>query len=415
MAIPFELKRSKIIGNIATLFSGSVVAQGMTAITLLLTARQLQVDGYGQYAACITLISMLSILFSLGLDNWLLREGGRAPHQAGNIAGSVLGIKGIFGPVWVIILLLLSPILNQQSFPSTLLRWSVIFIWSDTLLATCLSVFKSMLHNKVPSIIEAGADIIWFGFTILLMWFGLNQPEAFMKIRAFVSLLALSISLLFLASRFNLHFHLHIAREALASAFPFAASDFLAMIIMRADIVIISLTIGKTATGLYSPAVGLVNMAFLVPMAIYMVMLPVLSNLYKNHPEQAQKTASRTILLSLFVGIVLTFAYFIGAPLITTLLGSSYQGSIEVLKILSWVLIFRCGSFAFTAIIVATNQQAKRTFIQVIAAITNIVLNLLVVYKYGINGVAFVYVLTEIITFFGYSWVIWRKKLANEY
>ena len=410
MAISVELNRSNIIRNIATLFSGSVVAQGMTAITLLLTARQLQVDGYGQYAACITLISMLSILFSLGLDNWLLREGGKSPHEVGEIAGSVLSIKGIFGPVWILILFLFTPILNQQSFPSTLLRWSVILIWSDTLLATCLTVFKSMLHNKTPSIIEASADIIWFGFTILLMWFGLNQPEAFMKIRVFVSLLALSTSLLLLVRRFNLHFQLHIAREALASSFPFAASDFLAMIIMRADIVIISLTIGKTATGLYSPSVGLVNMAFLVPMAIYMVMLPVLSNLYKNHPEQAHKTALRTILLSFSIGIVLTFAYFIGAPLITTLLGPTYQGSIDVLKILSWVFIFRCGSFAFTAILVATNQQAKRTFIQVIAAVTNIVLNLLVVYKFRINGVAFVYVLTEIITFIGYSWFIWRKK-----
>ena len=410
MAIPFELKRSKIIGNIATLFSGSVVAQGMTAITLLLTARQLQVDGYGQYAACITLISMLSILFSLGLDNWLLREGGRAPFKVGDIAGSVLAIKGIFGPIWIIILFLLSPILNQQSFPSTLLRWSVILIWSDTLLATCLTVFKSMLHNKVPSIIEASADTIWLGCTLLLMWYGLSQPEAFMKIRVFVSLMALSVSLLILVRRFNLHFHLNIAREALASSFPFASSDFLAMITMRADVVIISLTIGKTATGLYSPSVGLVNMAFLAPMAIYMVMLPVLSNLYKYHPQQAQITALRTILLSLMVGIGLTFVYFIGAPLITTLLGPTYQGSIDVLKILSWVLLFKCGSFAFATIMVATNQQAKRTLIQVIAAITNIVLNLLVVFRYGINGVAFVYVLTEIIIFTGYAWFVWRNK-----
>jgi hypothetical protein len=94
MALPINIDRSKIIANIATLFSGSIVAQGMTALTLLLTARQLQVDSYGQYAACITLTSMLSILFSLGLDIWLLREGGKAPHQIGDLAGSVLGVKG---------------------------------------------------------------------------------------------------------------------------------------------------------------------------------------------------------------------------------------------------------------------------------------------------------------------------------
>jgi O-antigen/teichoic acid export membrane protein len=151
-------------------------------------------------------------------------------------------------------------------------------------------------------------------------------------------------------------------------------------------------------------------MAFLAPMAIYWVMLPVLSNLYKHHPEQAEKTALRTIFLSLLVGCGLTLLFFVGAPLITKLLGQSYVESIEVLKILSWVLLFKCGSFALATIIVAKNLQAKRTLIQVVAAISNIVLNFLIVYKFGINGVALVYVVTEIILFLGYSWYVWQTK-----
>ncbi len=410
MAIPFELNRSRIFRNIATLFSGSVVAQGMTALTLLLTARQLQVDSYGQYAACITLTSFLSIVFTLGLDVWLLKEGGKTPHLVGEITGSVLGVKGLIGFLWVILLLILAPLFNQQSFPSSLLRWSVILIWSETLFATCLTGFKSALHNRAPSVLEATADTTWFVLTLVLMGYGLIQPEAYLKIRVLVSLISLSFSVVYLVRRFHLHFDVKIARQALASFFHFAASDFLAMITMRADVVIISVTIGKTATGLYSPSVGLVNMAFLAPMAIYWVMLPVLSNLYKHHPDQAEKTALRTIILSLVVGIGLTLLFFVGAPLIIKLLGPSYNDSVEVLKILSWVLLFKCGSFALATIIVAKNLQAKRTIIQVIAATINILLNFLIVFRYGINGVALVYVVTEIILFLGYSWYVWRMK-----
>lgn len=410
MAIPFEINRSKIISNIATLFSGSVVAQGMTAVALLLTARQLEVDGYGQYAACITLTSILSIIFSLGLDIWLLREGGKASHQIAGLAGTVLGIKGAIGLFWALFLFIISPLLNQQSFPNSLLQWSAVLIWSDTLLATCLTAFKSSLHNKTPSILEASADTIWFGLTLLLMGLGFRDPEYYIRIRTLVSLFALSTALWLLFRRFGLQFNFQIARSALRETFPFAASDFLAMITMRADVVIVSLTVGKTATGLYSPSVGLVNMAFLAPMAIYSVMLPVLSNLYEHHPTQAQTTAIRTILLSLVVGIGLSGVYFLGAPLVTTLLGESYKGSILVLRILSLVLLFKCGSFAMAAIMVATNQQVKRTSIQVFAAIANIVLNYLVVFHFGINGVAWVYVITEIILFFGYTWYVWRMR-----
>jgi hypothetical protein len=35
--------------------------------------------------------------------------------------------------------------------------------------------------------------------------------------------------------------------------------------------------------------------------------------------------------------------------------------------------------------------------------------NLAVVYRFGIRGVAVVYALTELLLLFGYSWVAWRK------
>jgi O-antigen/teichoic acid export membrane protein len=410
MTVPFELNRTKIIGSIATLFSGSIVAQGMTALALLLTARQLKVDGYGQYAACVTLVSMLSIIFSLGLDVWLLREGGRTPSRIAELASSVLSIKVSLGLIWIFAFWLLAPLFNQQSFPTSLLRLSIILIWSDMLLWTGLNVFKATLHNKYPSIIEASADAVWFGCTLLLIKYGLTQPEEYLGIRIIISLLALSVTMLLLLRRFGWHYNFKLTQRAIKEAFPFTSSEFLSMVTMRADVVIISITLGKTATGLYSPAVGLVNMAFLVPAAIHLVMVPVLSNLYLNHPQQAKKTAFRTVILSLVIGSVLSILFFFGAPLIIPLLGPSYAGSVAILQILSWLLLFKCGSFAMAAILVAKDQQLQRTSIQMIAALTNIGLNLIVVFWLGVKGVALVYVITEVILFFGYTWFVVRKK-----
>jgi O-antigen/teichoic acid export membrane protein len=409
MAIPFEINRSKIITSIATLFSGSVVAQGMTALALLVTARQLQVEGYGQYAACITISSMFSILFSLGLDVWLLREGGRDPSQIADFAGSVISLKGIIGLVWILLLWFIVPLLNQQSFPSALLHFSLLLLWSDTILATCLTTFKAVLHNKTPAILEATADSLWFGLTVLLIVLGQRQPEMYLRIRVLVSLGALCSALILLFFRFGLRLNLSTVRKALREAFPFASSEFLAMINMRADVVIVSIILGATATGLYSPAVGLINMAFLVPLAVHMVMVPVLSNLFRHHAQQAAKTAFRTIALSLLIGIILSFVFFIFSPWLVVILGPSFSGSIVILKILSWVLLFKCVSYAMAAILVATDQQVNRTNIQMIAALANIGLNLIVVNWLGIQGIACVYVFTEVILLAGYTWYVVRR------
>ena len=74
---PTKITRHTIISNIATLFTGSAIAQGLTAITFILTARILGPEQYGQYTASMTLAIFCSIVFSLGLNLWLLQEGGR--------------------------------------------------------------------------------------------------------------------------------------------------------------------------------------------------------------------------------------------------------------------------------------------------------------------------------------------------
>ncbi len=410
MAAPNYLNRTKIFSSITTLLSGSVVAQVMTALALLLTARQLTAVGYGRYSACIAIASLSSIIFSLGLDIWLLREGGRETQRLKELTGSVIGIKVSLGIIWMLLFIFLAPLLQQDTYPTSLIHWSVLLIWLDTLLATTLTGFKSALYNKVPAIVEALADSIWFGLTIILIYIGVKQPELFLGIRAAISSIALITALILFYRKIGLQFKTTVAVYALKSAFPFASSEFLGMVTLRADVVIIGLTLGEYATGIYSPAVGLINMAMLVPMAVYTVMVPVLGNLYRNHPQQANKSAYRTIALSAAIGLGLTVLFLAGAPLVVMILGDSYRQSVEVIRILSFVLLFKCVSFAMAAIMIATFKQAKRMIIQTIAAIVNVALNLLIVYQFGVKGVAGVYVVTEIILLIGYSWVVWHKR-----
>ncbi len=404
-----KLNRRTIFESVATLFSGSVVAQGMTALALLLTARQLGADKYGQYAACVALSGMTAIVFSLGLDIWLLREGGRSPKQLVQNAGSVLGIKALIGLVWMLGFGIIAPFLKQETYPVILIRWSLVLIWLDALLATTLTTFKATLRNRVPAALEASADILWCGATVGLIGLGVNKPETYLMVRVFISAAALLAGLWLLNRMIGLLFEVKVAWQALRSVFPFAAAEFLSIVTMRADVVIIGIFLGKTATGLYSPAVGLINMAFLAPMAVHLVLVPVLSDLYQNHPQQARKTAKRMIYLLLVMGALLSAGFAVGAPLVTVLLGDSYQGSIGILRILSLVLLLKCGSFGMATVLVAIDQQAKRAMILSIAAAVNILGNLSVVNWFGIRGVAGMYVVTEIVLLVGYTWIAWRK------
>lgn len=400
------LNRRTVISNIATLFSGSLLSQGMTSLALLITARQLGAVGYGQYAACFALSSFSSIAFSLGLDVWLLREGGRNPAHLGEFLGSVLTIKGVIGAIWFGLVVLSSPLLNQNSFPAGLMRLSALSVWLDSLFATVLIFYKASLCNKVTAVLEACSDGIWLLITLLLAVLGEQQATVYVRARVGVLLLSFIVAVLLVQRRTPLRGTRQTIRRAISEAFHLALSEFLAWTSMRADVFIVALILGEYATGLYSPAVGIVNALFLVPATVYLVITPVLSNLFVTNVRQAWLTTKRGILLLMVVGAGLSLALIIGAGPLTSLLGASFKGSQEILQILSLVLLVHSLSFGMAAVLVATNQQARRVVVQAVVVAVNVLLNLLVVRWAGIRGVAVVYVVTEVMLLVGYAWLV---------
>jgi O-antigen/teichoic acid export membrane protein len=177
---------------------------------------------------------------------------------------------------------------------------------------------------------------------------------------------------------------------------------------MRVDVLIVALLLGEIEVGQYSPAVGIVNAAFLIPAAVYLVITPVLSNLFVTNAQQGWLTAKRGLLLLLVIGSTLSLVLFIMATPTVALLGHSFSGSLQVLQILSGILFVHSLTFGLVAIIIAANLQTQRTIVQVVAVLVNILLNLLVSRWAGIRGTAVVYVITEMVLFSGYGWLVWH-------
>jgi O-antigen/teichoic acid export membrane protein len=411
MSMPaLKLNRRNVFNNIATLFSGSAVANGMVIITMLLIARHFGAEDYGRYSASLALASLSSIVFNLGLDIWLLREGGRRPEKLNDSLGSVLAIKTIAGLPWFGIMATAAPQINQQVFPADLMRLLAVTVWLDSIFATALTAFKASLRNRFTSLLEAGSDTIWLLGTLLLIYIGNQRLNDFVYVRIVVLLASAILALALLYKIVGIKPSQNTARQALRQAFPYASSEFLAWVSMRGDVLIVGFFLGEYATGIYSPAVGVVNGLFLVPAAVYMVMMPVLSNLYSNNPKQARISGRRTILLLTLIGALLSATVAIAAPLLIAFLSESFQESLGILRILSVILLFKSGSFGMAAILVAKGQQSQRTVVQALVVGLNIALNLLVIFRFGIQGVAAVYVFTELVLLVGYAWLVYRHK-----
>jgi len=406
------INRKTIVANIVTLFSGSAVAQGIGAITFILTARQLGPEQYGQYTSSLALATFCSIVFSLGLNIWLLREGGRSPNQISSLVGSVVTIVAGLGAVWIIVMFIIAGLINSSSLPEDLVRIASVIIWLDSLLLIILTGFKSILRNKINSIIQASTAILILIMTILLIWSGEQQAAWYMIARVVILATSLSISFVISWRIISLASDRKTIKTALRESPPYAVSEFLAWTYMRADVLIIAFFLDDYSVGLYAPAEGIINALYIVPLAIHFVMVPVLSNLFPKDIKQAWLTTRRFFYVLLIVGLGLFLLVFFGAEYIILLLGPSYSGSFEILRILSIILFLHSISFGTAGILVAIKQQSQRTIVQAIAVLFNITLNIYVIDQWGITGIAVVYVLTELILLLGYGFIVarYRKK-----
>jgi O-antigen/teichoic acid export membrane protein len=231
--------------------------------------------------------------------------------------------------------------------------------------------------------------------------------------RLLAMLVAAAIAGLLVVRRFRLRWNARSLRAALRGTLPFAASTGFSVIYGRADLAIIGNELGKAAAGIYAPALTLTNTVFLIPVAVYEVMLPMLSRRYASHPTWVKRTSlwltAVMVLLGLGLGLGLAWT---SQLLIELLYGRVYGASSSVLALLSNVLVLRCPSIALSATLVAVGWQVPRVGVQAVAAILNVVLNLLVVHPLGVMGVASVYVLTEIVLLMGHLvlFILWLVR-----
>jgi O-antigen/teichoic acid export membrane protein len=186
----------------------------------------------------------------------------------------------------------------------------------------------------------------------------------------------------------------------------------LAVLYGSADITLAAYFLGPEAAGYYAPASTLVATLYLIPAAMYYVMLPVLSRAHASDAALARRMAARMVAGSTALGLVLAAPLaLLAGPIVQVLYGPEFAPAADVLRILSLVLGLHCISFSLGAILAAVGNQGQRVVVQAVVAALNIGLNLLVIRQWGITGVAWVFVLSELALALGY-WLLVRRWAA---
>jgi O-antigen/teichoic acid export membrane protein len=157
---------------------------------------------------------------------------------------------------------------------------------------------------------------------------------------------------------------------------------------------------GDEAVGWYNAAYRLIVVLLFIPSAYMSSIFPIMSRFYISSKSLLGFIYQRSLKYMLIISVPISAGTTILASRIILLIfGAEYYNSIIALQILIWAIVFIFANLVFVNLFQSINRQIVVTIIDAAAALLNILLNLLLIPRYGIVGASIATVVVTAIAF----------------
>jgi O-antigen/teichoic acid export membrane protein len=379
----------------ARLLSVSQVVRRLFRMALLfLAARLLGVETFGIYALLLTVVEMIALISGVGYVDFLTREVAKRGGSAWPLGARITLLR----------LAYVVPALGLAMLAMTALRFPGPVILNMALLAITLvpraagesaqGVLKGLRQfGPLPWIeLVQGAVVVGAASILIHLGFGLRgvivAEIASAAAGAGVALLSAAGSAGVPAA------DTPGVRELARSTFAFNVYPFIVNVYDRVDVVLLAKLAGSIATGVYAlpyRAYGTLN---IIPYGVMGALLPAFSasRADQNAREACARAMKFLYLVSLLIVLAtLTFA----GPVVSFLLGQSYAGSVQTIKVLIWAGVPMFLNFALSTLLLAAHKEKVFLWTASICTAFNVAANLLLIPQYSFLAAAAVTVATE--------------------
>lgn len=365
--------------------------------------RVLGVDNFGKFNFGLSVVSYISMIASLGVNNYAIREGSRIKDDLKklNILVNEIFTLNIISTIlaYFILFLLLIFWKRLDSYITLIIVQSLVVIFTTIGVDWLNSIYEDYLYLTIRYIICQFISLV----AMFLLVKGTQDYIIYAFVNASALILANFSNLFYVNRRYQiklkiLPFH-HIFRHLKPVLIMFG-STLATVIYINSDTLLLGIMKSNVELGYYSVSVKVYSLVKQVINAVMVVMIPGISyELSKNNHGIIQK---RLEVLQNFIFLVtipiITGLFFLSPQIIELLAGKSYLPATSSLQIISISLLFAVFANYFVNVILIPYKREKYFLIgTAISATLNILLNCVLIPEWGINATAFTTVLSELV------------------
>lgn len=364
-------------------------------------ARVLGTDNVGKINFGSSVVSYISLIASLGVSTYAIRECSKVrsdKEKLNKTASEILSINlmsnVIAYMVLIILLIFAKPLENYKL---------LICIQSSAILLGTLGadwLNTTMEDFRFIAVRTVAMQIL----SLILMFIFIRNTDDYIKYAALNVISSSGANLInifyrkkYCRTRLTFKMNLRKHLPPIMLLFSLLLSQ---IIYTNSDMTILGLVKGDYQVGLYSASVKIYNLINTMVASIAWVVMPQLSTGFeKEDYKEINRLLKYSMNFIVVLGIPAVCGIEIIAPyLIYVIAGEAYVGASLSLRILGAALIFSfIGGWMGNMTMLPAGKESICLRSSIVSALVNIVLNLIMIPKWGLNAAAFTTVLAEII------------------
>ncbi|MFL5482638.1 MAG: flippase [Gemmatimonadaceae bacterium] len=391
-----------IVANTGWLFFDTFVRLGIGFLVGVKVARYLGPGRYGTLNFASALVALFASVASLGLNSILVRDLVRYPEKRDDLIGSAFRLKLIGGVSAFVLGQVCVFVLRPTDTVSQLL----VAIIASSLIFQAMDVVDSWLQSKVESrfaVYARNVAVLVAAAVKVALIIGRASLVAFAwatMVEAVVAAIGFGVvAKLRLPSRWYRSGTWPLMRGLLKESWPLMFSGIAIMLYMRIDQIMLAQMIGASEVGIYSAALRISEIWYVIPTAIVISVAPSLTEARERSQQLYQERFEQVVrnLAIVAYGVAL-LVFASGQKIVVLLYGQSFASAGPILTVHVWAAVFVFVGVAGTPWVLNEGLTRIALYRTALGALINILLNVVLIPKYGGLGAATATIISQAIS-----------------
>ncbi|QJX64162.1 flippase [Niallia circulans] len=391
-------KLKVLMKNFILAGSGNIFGQIVSFIILTYLARVLGPDGYGTFNFAQSYLFYFFILTDLGLSLYITKEFNQK-NSYENIFSDIFSLRVVLSIFSFFIFIISIFFLEISAYEQKVFIIFGLSILSTGIFIDSFFIAKNdMKYNGMAQLVKNVSYLI-----ICLLLVKDNEDVEYAALAFMVGCTIATFYLIFIfAKKYRLKLSI-IPKvnqfKLLKASLPLALSLMMIQINNNFDILYLSFySDDKDLVGFYSAAYRIISFLISILVIYFSASYPTIANLIENNRIELNKFIENFFKIGIFFITPITIGGIaVSEKLMTFIYGSQFSNSGILFASLLPLLIIRMVTSTYSAVLIMGNKGKELSISLIIGAIINVILNVVMVPKYGGLGSAIATLICELV------------------